>query len=54
MSSTKTPHQTEIIFLVETHPEGVYTACALGPPSYTMADNLAVGSTFSINKKSAF
>ena len=38
MSSTKTPHQTEIIFLVETVLEGGYTARALGESIFTMAD----------------
>ena len=41
MSSTKTSHQTEIIFLVETDPEGGYTARALGESIFTMADDLA-------------
>ena len=40
MSSMKTSHQTEIIFLVETDPEGGYTARALGESIFTMADDL--------------
>ena len=40
MSSIKTSFQTEIIFLVETDPEGGYTARALGESIFTMADTL--------------